>query len=439
VAIGLGIIVTLGSQFTQRMINVTSSLSEIPAVRQRLAQPLVVIDSTKTYQTIVGWEGTYGTVKFNPMPDRLAFQARAFDMAVNDVGLTRLRFEIGMPGPAQNARAACPAPVEGGWDFACFDAIMDGTVEFKRLVEARGDRFWLNVTVVGNRGSLEPEYYAQQVLAIYQHMQHTYGFLPDSWEVALEPGMFKWDSATTLARAMLATARALERGGYGTPYFVAPSSECGLPTALQWFQQLAATPGAVPLVKEFAYHRYCAPSDDDLRRAAAIRETYGINTSQLEFIGASYNELHEDLKKANVSAWQQYLLFHPAIEDKGGQYLTVDTTNPVSPIVRVASRTKFLRQYFKFVRPGAIRIEATTSDASVDPVAFVNADGRWVVVLKSARAADFGVAGLPAGQYGIKYTTHSEYDVDRADVLVSAGQELTASIPAAGVATVYAR
>jgi hypothetical protein len=49
------------------------------------------------------------------------------------------------------------------------------------------------------------------------------------------------------------------------------------------------------------------------------------------------------------------------------------------------------------------------------------------------------VAGLPAGRYGIKYTTGSQYDVDLADVMLGSGGVLNASIPASGVVTMYGK
>jgi hypothetical protein len=53
--------------------------------------------------------------------------------------------------------------------------------------------------------------------------------------------------------------------------------------------------------------------------------------------------------------------------------------------------------------------------------------------------ATFSIHGLPAGQYGIKYATASQYNVDLPDVVLSSGEDLTTNIPAAGVITVFAR
>ena len=41
------------------------------------------------------------------------------------------------------------------------------------------------------------------------------------------------------------------------------------------------------------------------------------------------------------------------------------------------------------------------------------------VVVKATAGSAFSIDGLPAGSYGIKYTTVSQYDVDLPDVTLS--------------------
>jgi glucosylceramidase len=57
--------------------------------------------------------------------------------------------------------------------------------------------------------------------------------------------------------------------------------------------------------------------------------------------------------------------------------------------VTITDKTKFLRQYYKYVRPGAQRIDATSSDTTLDPLAFINTDGRYVTVMKAGSAGTF--------------------------------------------------
>ena len=83
----------------------------------------------------------------------------------------------------------------------------------------------------------------------------------------------------------------------------------------------------------------------------------------------------------------------------------IDHADPAHPKVLLGDKTKFLRQYYKFVRPGATRIEAASQVGTFDPLAFINADGGYVVVVKCDAGGDFSLGGLAAGTYGIKYTT----------------------------------
>jgi uncharacterized protein (TIGR03437 family) len=49
------------------------------------------------------------------------------------------------------------------------------------------------------------------------------------------------------------------------------------------------------------------------------------------------------------------------------------------------------------------------------------------------------IQGLPGGTYGVKYTTLDQYDVNAADVSISSGQAVNASIPDQGVITIVGK
>lgn len=192
-------------------------------------------------------------------------------------------------------------------------------------------------------------------------------------------------------------------------------------------------------MSELSYHRYRGVSRSSLEAIGRRAAEYGIKTAMLEWIGASYQELHEDLKLGRNSAWSQYTLAGPG-PDNGGNYYVIDVvTDPANPQIIVGDRTKFLRQYFKYVRGGAIRIDAVTNNKDFDPVAFVNRDGKHVVIVKAGSQGTFTIQGLPPGTYGIKYTTGTQYDVDLPEVAITAGQKVRANIPASGVITVHAK
>jgi hypothetical protein len=60
-----------------------------------------------------------------------------------------------------------------------------------------------------------------------------------------------------------------------------------------------------------------------------------------------------------------------------------------------------------------------------------------VVPIKASAGGTITVEGLPAGVYGIRYTTASSYNVGLPNQVITSGAYLTFNIPAAGVATVF--
>jgi hypothetical protein len=277
------------------------------------------------------------------------------------------------------------------------------------------------------------------MLAVYQHLQSKFGFVPDAIQAVLEPDNETGWTPEQIGQAILATAKRLRANNF-SPAFIVPGTT-NASKAPTFIDQIAEVGDAMKYVTEFSYHRYCCASEEVLERIADRAWQYGKKTGMLEHIGADYKMLHEDLKLGMNSSWQQYALAGPLTwgDDDGSRYFLVDDKNPARPVIITASRTKFLKQYFKFVRSGAVRVEAITNDQDLDPVAFVNPDKKYVLVIKAAGPGSVSVEDLPAATYGIFYTTAKQYDAALPDVTITQGQTLHASIPDAGALTIFAR
>jgi hypothetical protein len=389
----------------------------------------ITLNPGTKYQTIIGWEavqqsGEYDCPGFNSYKDAL------FDAAVNDLGINRLRVEIG----ATNSTSLT-------FDLTRLDYRIEKVViPIRQRLIAKGESLFINVNL-GGRSAFpnQPDMsaYAKQVLVTYRHMQSKYGFIPDGWEVVLEPGVVSpnWTPAK-IDDAIIRSNNLLIANGFINPYFIAPSSPGNPDNALNMFKSmLAANNGVLPSgLKEFSYHRYGSPSTGTLQAIADLRGKFGLNTAMLEHAGATYSELHADLKEGEVSAWQQYALAYCDKSDDGYKYYIVNGNS-----FSIGSRTKFLRQYFKFIKPGAFRIGSNSNNGNFDPLAFINPDGKYVVVVDANQGGTMSINGLKPGTYSLKYTTASQYNIDLPDVTVGAGQSLSASIPAAGVITIYAK
>jgi len=156
----------------------------------------------------------------------------------------------------------------------------------------------------------------------------------------------------------------------------------------------------------------------------------------LEHIDSGQADLFADLTEANVSVWQQYTIAFPAGSDDGAQYYLPQNNGTV---LTLANRARYLRQYFAYVRKYAVRVGAASTRTTLKPTAFITPESRYVVVMNTASNLSIDVAGLPAGNYGITYTTASETHVAAPDVVLGTGGSLKATIPDSGVITVFGK
>lgn len=420
------------------------------------------------YQTMGGWEATAQAGELYS-PSWNIYKNSLLDSAVGDLGLNRMRLEIvsGVENPTDyfsqwrsgqitesqynsrrfeiiNDNSSSDSINPSGFKWSSLDSTINALIlPMRARLQARGESLWVNVNYVDfGPSSFEhknnPQEYAEFVLATYQHMQGTYGFVPDSWEVVLEPdtSSASW-SASQVAQAIKAAGDRLIANGY-TPNFVAPAT-VNASNAPLFIDQIAQTAGAMSYVSEFSYHRYCCASETVLQNISNRAVQFNKRSAMLEWIGADYTTLHEDIKLGRNSSWQQYCLAGPISwgPDNGDRYYIVDDSNVANPALIMGSRTKFIRQYFKYVRAGAVRIEALSNHSNFDPVAFINTDGKYVVVVKTLTGGAINLSGLAPATYGVKYTTANQYDINLPNITVSAGQPLTTTIPDAGVITIY--
>ncbi len=419
---------------------------------------VIRLDPDVTFQTITGWEA----VAFaGDGPEFKKYKGPLLNKVVRDLGINRIRLEIksGVENPvdffvpgSSSERDAYEIVNDNndpfvinpsGFQFSSLDYSVTRIITgLKRRLENRGEKLYVNVNYVDFGSSAfehknASEEYAEFVLATYQHLDTKFGIVPDAWEVILEPENAGW-SADQMRDAIVAAGRRLLANGY-TPRFIAPSN-ASMSIAVSYFDSLIQDPEVESYLSELSYHRYEGVSAEALKAIGSRAKWSHVRTAMLERIGATYVDLHDDLKIGRNSSWGQYTLANTNVkDDNGAKYFLVDISNPAKPVIVPGSRTKFLRQYFKFVRSGAVRIKARSNDRHFDPLAFINRNGKYVLVVKADSAGSFEIRNLPAGRYGIKYTTFSEYDIDLPNIILDAGQSLNAMIPAAGVITVYTK
>lgn len=446
----------------------------------------ITVNPAVIHQTIRGWEITdyfsfEDTVMFPVKPSSATID-QVFQKAVDEVGINRIRVEVRSSmehnqdyylqyknGTLSYEQWRClrystandnndPYNLNlAGFHFTDLDERIDKMVlPLRQKLQARGEKLHINMvyTAFVNQmtGSAcspnltyhhddSPEEYAEFILAMFVHMQSKYGFVPDTVEVILEPDNTPFWRGKQIGQAIVATARMLASRGF-SPKFVAPSTT-NMSNAVSYFDELVSqVPEALQYMSDISYHRYSGVSDTALQNLAARARTYNLGTSMLEWWSSSnnYKILHKDLKMGNNSAWEQADIAGPTSTYYA--LYSINNSNPSSPVIALGPMARYTRHYFQYVRYGAVRVEAQSDTSAHDPIAFRNPDGKYVVVSIASAAGSFSVTGLPAGTYGVMYSSTSntsQIGVQAPDVTIGAGQALTTSVPSAAVVTIYAK
>lgn len=455
--------------------------SVLLAMRSAAPQPppaqnaVIVLAPDTVYQTMRGWEAVAQADQHSSRSFH-SFASDAFDGVV-EAGIDRIRLEIRAGSENRvdsfGEWAAAGYPSDGGayttWRAKRYETIndnpdpnvinasgfhfteIDATIDLvvnplRQRLAARGESLYVNLNYVAFTSQITsgqylhhvPAEYAEFMLATFQHLQQKYGWVPDAIEVILEPdNVAQLSSGTLIGQMIVDTGRRLAAAGF-MPEFIAPSTT-NMANAVTYIDRVLAVPNVKTYLKELAYHRYSGVSVENLQAIASRAQAHGLSTSMLEWWDAAntYRTLHEDIKMGRASAWQQAAL--TSIDDPSGLgIVNIDTSNPAILTVTPGNLTRYTSQYFRDIRRGARRIGATSSAPALDPLAFINANGTYVVVVNALNSGTFKVQGLPAGTYGVRYTTAGA-SVTQGDQTIVSGESITTSIPATGVLTIHGR
>lgn len=431
------------------------------------AAATITVDSTTRFQEIVGgWAAAAQACHFECPETYSNFADKVAPAAVEKLGLTRVRVEVrsGQENPRDFARDFVENRISfntwkqnfyslendnldpfvvnpAGFQFTELDLTLERVVfPIRELLAARGEKLYMNLTYVDFGGSSFEHYrdedeYAEFVLVMFQHLDEKYGIVPDGFEVILEPDNAQGWSPVQVGRALAAAGERLRQYGYN-PEFYAPST-ASMQGASAFFDELVEVPGVRDYLTVLSYHRYRGVSDQALSDLVERAESAGLRTAMLEHLTSGHENLHEDLTAGNNSSWQRLGLAWPQdAPDGGGDYLVID---PQDFEVRLSAKARFKSQYFRSIRPGARRLLASSTDENLDPVAFVNGDGRFVAVVKADRDAQFTIGGLPAGTYDVGYTTNDTLLWTAGQVTIAAGEPAEVSMPATGVLSLRQR
>ncbi len=456
------------------MMSIAGSLAQFA-----VAAETITVDASTRYQTMTGWEAHARSWEIDKIDNRYdptwrVHAAAVIERMVNELGINRIQVPIrsGWENPVDywtkyvnreityeelkshwyekindNGNPAVVNP--GGFQFAEFDFRVETSVlPMKRLLEARGEKLYVNLgfvdfgAVAGYlRGNLEFAHksaeYAEFVQVYFDRLKTRYGITADALEIVNEPENTDAWRGAQIGQALVAASNRLQAAGYGNVNYIAPSvSSPG--GALPYMKSLATVPGALAKLKTLSYHRY---GKTDFGALHTYAQANNLQTNMSEFINATVDQLIEDLTVANVSSWQKWAIAYRKGGNPQAFYYLADPSNPNGPSIRMAPNTALMAQYFRHVRLGAVRVAARSSVPTRQPVAFVNADGNYVVVLKTGirtGSTPMTITGLRPGTYGVRATNYGEQVSDLPDVVTAADGSVALSIPE-GVTTIYGK
>ena len=430
----------------------------------RAAESITVNASVK-YQTVIGWEAlaqSWEIDKKNNTYDpswRTSANAIA-DRMVNELGINRIAMPLssGWANPVDywsqfvghelsyrewrkhsyektdpNARQTAQ------FDFYAETVLMP----MKQRLEANGEKLYVNM-IFGDfdKGTdstfafaQDPEAYAAFVQFYADRLKTKYDVVIDAYTIINEPDNTDGWRGGEIGRALLAVKRRLTAAGYADVNYIAPSATAAS-NALLYASRMTLVAGAMQALTTLSYHRY---QPGDYAKISNYAKSQHLMTDMSEYFPADIDVLFDDLTIGNVSSWQKWSVAGRQGGSLAGYYVA-DFSNPSAPVYTFAPNVANLALVFRYVRSGAVRIEAQS--ATMRTMAFVNSDGKQVLFAKRRAGSGSGavtVTGMQPGTYGVRAIADgSTKAVDRPDIVVAADGSATVPLNP-GCTTIYGK
>ncbi len=402
----------------------------------------ITVDTTTEHQTIMAW-GVAGP-GIASIQKRDSLRIHMIDEFVNGLGLTRVRGEIDGPWERFNDNTNPYSTDTTQLNNASLDAKASTLwLPMKQLVEANGETFTIYSSLsyfdTGSTGTApawllnSPGEHTENILTRLLRMRDVHGITPDYCVVINEAGYHNAYSSDVCVRIMKEAGPRIAAAGLPTKF---QYPECtGMDDTLARLQAIENEPDVWQYIGLISSHLYYK-TDDSLR--ISVRDfalSKNLPTAQTEYLTPTIETLYTDITNLGTSVWEWY---------GNGYYwancLTIDL-----------SRTWFsrgpqfwnTRQILRYVRPGAVRVVASTtgSGTALRPLAFKHNSKVTVVILNTsagntAKTAD--VSGLtPSTSYGISRTVNGVYAEMGLFTSSAAGTLAGVAVPAKSVVTLY--
>ncbi len=324
--------------------------------------------------------------------------------AVDEMGLNRLRLEPPGGNSADDHRwewtndNGDPDVIDwSALNTASLDRRMTEVVlPFKQRVQADGTPFNIYVSPSffngGSSGEVppwlfnSPGEYAEFATSLLLHLKNAHGLTVDYYCILNEAGNNNSFWETTVATMIKTLGPRLNALGLTTriqfPEAISADTSWGFIRALQ------GDAAIWPYIGLLSYHLYGNNVPKVKIRDFGLAR--GIPTAQTEYMNLTMDILYDDLTNGGVSIWEVY-------------GLTSQFEVNYSRLRRTAQFWGF-RQVTRYVRPGAVRIGAASSDANVRVLAFKKGAVLTIVLINATDDRSTTVAGLNPGLYSVSQT-----------------------------------
>jgi O-glycosyl hydrolase len=411
-----------------------------------IAQDTVSINSTVQYQTIKGWGGTGGqNTQYEGTPPYLINQI--INESVNGLGLTGLRYEC-FQGSYSQSYAMChtwewtndngspDTTVWSAFDTTGVDYYMQNLfVPWKNKVAANGEPFTFYESpswyVGGSTGDIptflrySPGEYAEYLISNLLYLKNKYGLVADYVTMCNEAGNNNIFTPQLVDTMIKTVAPRLHQAGLSTTI---QFPECvSAQTSWTYIQALQNDPAIWPYIKCLSYHLY-GTNDPYRSDINSFAQSKGIYTAQTEYQGLGIDLLFQDLTLGGVSYWDFY---------GNGDYMPLNANNTW---FTHGAKYWTTSQVIRHVRPGAIRINARSNDATMKSVAFINAGQITTIILNDSATSitqPVTVTGLPPGNYQVSQSTGSGTPSELGVKTVGSSGTLTLTVTAQTVISIY--
>ncbi|MES2304415.1 MAG: glycoside hydrolase family 30 beta sandwich domain-containing protein [Gemmatimonadota bacterium] len=419
----------------------------------------VVVNSQSRRQTIDGFGTTirlfddpHLTNTFDQATQRgavlvpAADQARILAALYTDLHLTRMRYATD-PGVEIANDNSDPAVT----DLSRFDfrwKRLDGHVEYVKAARPFGLNTWFGAPIGGEAwmSHSDPAEYVEWAMAIIRRWRDQGAALP-YWSIFNEPGYGNGLSPEFIREAVKRLGAKLAVEGIPTRLVIPDDADPGV--ALPRAQAVLGDPVARQYVAAIATHLYTGfgtpsqPSTGSLAELSALAKQYNLPLWMTEWYNPDWfiwvRTMHSMLGDYNVSAVDYMWGFLGQWENNGSQLITVNSTGPLYSGFVKNKQYWAMGQYSRFVLPGSVRVDATSSDPAVLVTAYL-VGNRIVVVALNTGAAEKSVqvtlgAGAPCVLQMTAERTTSFETARVLDPVTLTGPGFTTTLPAGSITT----